>query len=184
VLLVVCGACASSARRQTVAARLDHRSHVLFGPGRDCESDRWTAPDGLRLVRIEAALPCAVRQRLITSLELAVSVLGRSASCREMFQELGHDGADLLARTTFMAADARLEATLCHGAEAFTVVGSNWTGLCRDFSQLTDLEAAVVLLHEALHHAGVTEWPLDPDARRSSEISADVGRRCGLLSGR
>jgi hypothetical protein len=68
--------------------------------------------------------------------------------------------------------------------EAFTVVGSNWTGLCRDFSQLTDLEAAVVLLHEALHHAGVTEWPLDPDARRSSEISADVGRRCGLLSGR
>ena len=74
------------------------------------------------MVRIEAALPCAVRQRLVAALELAFSTLQREPSCREMFEELGH--------------------------------------------------------------AGATEWPLDPNARRSFEISADVGRRCGLLSGR
>jgi hypothetical protein len=40
-------------------------------------------------------------------------------------------------------------------------------------------KAALVLLHEALHFAGLTEQPHDPRAMTSSEINDMVKDRCG-----
>jgi hypothetical protein len=101
-----------------------------------------------------------------------------------MFSSLDVDGIEVLAQTSYAVADARAEETFCDGAEAFTVVGGRRTWVCRSFAHLTDLDAATLILHEALHHAGLEEWPGDRDGPSSKEITARVRRRCGLGSGR
>jgi hypothetical protein len=70
---------------------------------------------------------------------------------------------------------------LCKGSVAYTFVGGGapiW--LCREFSRLTDKGAAMIIIHEALHHAGLTEWPKDPKGMRSGRINRMVTKRCGL----
>lgn len=183
-MLVVAAGCASGRRGSPVTARVDRPSWLVHGQVRSCSADVWLPSEDLRSVRVHGALSCPVRHRLVRALGLANSMLRRERACSFLFEELGHNGVIVLGQTYFFAADARMESELCDRAEAFTVVGARWTALCRSFATLTDLEAAVVVLHEALHHAGATEWPSDPRAPTSSAITAEVARRCGLASGR
>ena len=45
---------------------------------------------------------------------------------------------------------------------------------------MTVNEAAMLLLHEALHYAGLPERPVHRGAMSSKEISTLVRNRCGL----
>ena len=65
-------------------------------------------------------------------------------------------------------------------SSAFTEVGSSVTYLCRDFGRLAPEQAAIRLVHEALHHAGLPEAPADPTALASAEINELVARDCRL----
>jgi hypothetical protein len=38
----------------------------------------------------------------------------------------------------------------------------------------------MVIVHEALHHAGLNEYPKDPDAMTSKQINGMVMKHCGL----
>jgi len=100
-----------------------------------------------------------------------------------MFFELGADGIEILGNTTFYVANTWSEVKICDRAVAFTKVGGRRTWLCRNFASLWDLDAAAVILHEALHQAGLGEWPLDRRGRKSRDITTDVRRRCGFDSG-
>jgi len=38
----------------------------------------------------------------------------------------------------------------------------------------------MVIIHEALHHAGLTEYPQDPNGMTSNQINGMVAEQCGL----
>ena len=54
------------------------------------------------------------------------------------------------------------------------------TYLCRSFGRLAPRQAALRLVHEALHQAGLPEAPASPDALASAEINELVARDCRL----
>jgi hypothetical protein len=99
-----------------------------------------------------------------------------------MFTELGADGVDTITRIFFTPIGKRqARADICNGTVAYTLVGGGpTTWLCREFSRLTDKKAAMIIIHEALHHAGLTERPKDPKAMTSAGINRMVSKRCGL----
>jgi hypothetical protein len=92
---------------------------------------------------------------------------------------MGADGAQLLALSGYYAAGPAREASICRRAMATTLVDGGPVHVCRRFDTLSDDEAAVVLLHEALHHAGLRERPQDPDGMEPSAISRMVRSACG-----
>jgi hypothetical protein len=52
--------------------------------------------------------------------------------------------------------------------------------VCRGYASLSNDFAAMLLVHEALHHAGLTEYPHDRKAMRSHEINVMVSEACGF----
>ena len=66
------------------------------------------------------------------------------------------------------------------GVAAYTSVGSPRTVLCPAFASLSTSGAARILIHEALHFAGLGEKPADPKAPESYEINQIVTASCGL----
>jgi hypothetical protein len=63
---------------------------------------------------------------------------------------------------------------------AYTNVGGAPTWVCRHFGRVSTETAAVAVIHEALHHAGLTEWPHDRLAMTSPEITEMVESACGF----
>jgi hypothetical protein len=129
---------------------------------------------------ISPRVPAAVGGKVAAAWELAAERATRVPECRRLFTELGRDPMDVLSMTIYYPAELKLERRLCPRAYAYTVVGGAPTWLCRRFSRLSEERAAAVLLHEALHHAGLTEQPRDPDGLRPGEIQDMVEEACGL----
>jgi hypothetical protein len=129
---------------------------------------------------VSPTLPASVRCRLEAGFELAVSRLQDRPQCRELFARLGADGVDALSTTLYYPADQVLERQLCHKAVAYTMVGAAPTWVCRRIAQLPVSDVALTLVHEALHHAGLGEWPLDRNAPRARTIDNRVRAACGL----
>jgi hypothetical protein len=122
------------------------------------------------------------RERLTSSFQIAIDRLREVPECREMFTELGSDAVDTVTRIYFTPIGIHgARANICNGTVAYTFVGSGpITWLCREFSRLTDKQAAMIIIHEALHHAGLTERPKDPKGKTSASINRMVSKRCGL----
>jgi hypothetical protein len=72
---------------------------------------------------------------------------------------------------------------VCRRACAVTAVGKRPVKLCRHFAQLSDSHAAMIVIHEALHLAGLTEYPHDPDAMSGVAINRMVTEACDLDRG-
>jgi hypothetical protein len=72
------------------------------------------------------------------------------------------------------------ETERCRGAAAYTHVGGPATRVCQRFAAMSDEAAAAVLIHEALHHAGLGELPCYQDAGTSADIDHSVRRHCGF----
>lgn len=131
-------------------------------------------------VWIHPSLVPTVRRKLETALLVATQRVRGEAACRRLFEELGADGPTTLESSLYFGADIRQEKRLCKGTVAFTTVGARPTYLCRAFSRLPANRAATALIHEALHQAGMSEWPLDPQAMEPAQIDRLVRRSCGL----
>lgn len=132
---------------------------------------------------IHSGMTTAVRDKIEVAYAVAVERLSRVPACRELFAQLGGDGEHLLATSLYLPMpNVREELAICRGrkAHAATMVGAASTFICPSFGRIPDDRAAMVLIHEALHHAGLNEYPHDPNAMRSSQISALVGRSCRL----
>lgn len=129
---------------------------------------------------ISSKVPEPVRSRLEASYNIATRHLRDNAECRSLFAELGASGFEALASTLYYPASQQNEKQVCRGAFGYTTVGSAPTFLCRRFSRLSERRAALVLIHEGLHRAGMGEWPQDSDALPSSAINDLVAEACGL----
>jgi hypothetical protein len=131
--------------------------------------------------RTSGAVPMPVRFRLRNGFELAVDRLERVPGCRALFGALGVDGLDLLAGAAFELPTGSEQNRLCRRAVAFTRPGSGRIVVCPvRVRAMPTRDLAAILLHEALHLGGLGEWPHDPDAPTSGEITAVVRRRCEL----
>ena len=83
--------------------------------------------------------------------------------------------------TSYYPAGASQERKHCRrGSLAMTTVGGSAVALCRNFARLSDQEAAIILIHEALHFAGQTESPSDSDAPDGIGITRMVMKSCRL----
>ena len=100
-------------------------------------------------------------------------------TCGDLFARLGADGKETLKRTLYFPVSAQNRKDgICRKAAAYTNVGAKSTFVCEEFSWLSDERAAMFVVHEALHHAGLTEKPLDRRAMTSLEINGMVGKKC------
>ena len=122
------------------------------------------------------------REQLVGSFQIAIDRVQDVPECRELFTKLDADGIDTISKIFFTPIGKReARADLCNGSVAYTYVsGGPTTWLCRDFSRLNDKKAAMIIIHEALHHAGLTERPKDPQGMTSAGINRMVSKRCGL----
>jgi hypothetical protein len=155
-------------------AREEISTPFATAPGHDRMKSQKPMP------RISPRLSDSIATRIRSSFELAVDRLEEHAECRDLFSEIGSDGIEALSTTLYYPAALKLERDLCRRAEGYTVVGGAPTWLCRRFSKLSDQRAAMVLIHEALHHAGLNEQPSDPSAPSSREINDMVSEACRL----
>jgi hypothetical protein len=129
---------------------------------------------------ISGQLNRTVAEKLEVGYELAITQLGRHRECRDLFTNLGADGLEMLSTTLYYPAGVQQERDVCRRGEAYTLVGGAPTWLCRRFAWVSDRWAALLVLHEALHHAGLGEWPHDRKAPSSQEINEMVSEACGL----
>jgi hypothetical protein len=133
--------------------------------------------------RVVGPMEPAVRWKLERGEHLAHRRLLRRPACRRLFAALGAEPLQVLAGIHYLPAHDPASRATCrrHGAFAFTSVGSGRTVLCSaSFGQLMPRGAARVVLHEALHFAGMPESPAFPDAPSSIEIDHLVQKACGL----
>jgi hypothetical protein len=123
-----------------------------------------------------------VAATLTQGLPVVEERLRRYASCRALFARLGSDGAAALDRASYLPASAEQERRDCRpGVFALTTVGGSAVVLCRRFARLSGHEAAIILIHEALHLAGQTESPAAPEAPDSLAITEMVMTGCRLF---
>ena len=127
--------------------------------------------------------PARISFKLKAAMELAAQRLQRESACRSMFLPLTEDPLEALYLTSYHLAGVGAETRACEaqGVVAYTTVGGHRTHLCPPlFERLNSRQAAVVLLHEALHRAGLTEWPPDPEGMTSAQINSMVVGSCNL----
>jgi hypothetical protein len=131
---------------------------------------------------LHSSLPERIQVRLRQGLPVALGRLQDHRSCRALFERLGKDGATTLLGTSYYPASDPQESRYCRrSAYAFTEVGGSAVVLCRRFGHLSAGEAAIILLHEALHDAGQTEYPKDPSAPDAAGITKMVMKGCQLF---
>ena len=132
-----------------------------------------------------------VMAKLEAGFELAVERVRKIETCGDLFAELGADGLEMLKTALYLpVASYRHEIVVCgrdpsvnsRGAKnlAYAKVGGSPTWICRHFSRVSPKTAAIAVIHEALHHAGLTERPHDRMAMSSIEITEMVTTACGF----
>ncbi len=120
-----------------------------------------------------------VTARLDEGIPVVQERLRDYASCRALFSRLGADGAASLDGASYYPASAEQEKKYCGRAvPAVTTVGGSAIFLCRSFAHLSGQQAAIILIHEALHLAGQTEYPAAPGAPDSLAITRMVMTDC------
>jgi hypothetical protein len=120
-----------------------------------------------------------LQEKLQTAVQIALDRIEEVEECGEMFSILGADGSQALNGTLYIpvAAHNRKDG-ICRKAAAYTKVGARTTFVCPEFWKLSDEKAAMFVVHEALHHAGLSEKPQDRRAMTSHEINSMVGSKC------
>lgn len=102
-------------------------------------------------------------------------------ACRGLFAGLNLDGIRALRLTRYRSAESKSDLAHCRrGAKAVTGVGRGQTRICATFARLSRNAKATILIHEALHTAGMSESPQDPAAPTAREITLSVKSACAL----
>ncbi len=140
---------------------------------------RLADPEAAYRPRIRDLMPDPVAVNLRRAFIQAERRLVEVDACSELYSELGASGLVKLRQTFYLPATSRQESQVCaSGALAFTQVGSPLTRLCRRFGHVDVDRAALALLHEALHFAGLGEHPVTPGAPTSVQIDRAVRAAC------
>jgi hypothetical protein len=130
--------------------------------------------------RIHGSLSSGSIRNLRLGHVLALEMVRSRPTCRALFAPLAGSGVESISTTHYAATTDRDRARVCAGGvAAFTTVGGRVTWLCPEFGNLGPRAAALTLIHEALHSAGMAESPSTAGALTAWEIDALVGRACG-----
>jgi hypothetical protein len=129
---------------------------------------------------IHPSTPVSVRHKLETAFDLAIDRVSAFPECAALFEELGADPFDTLKTGLYFPANVARETSVCGRSFAQTNVGAAPTWICRRITSYSDEQAAMVVIHEALHHAGLPERPHDKKAMTSGQINDMVREACGL----
>lgn len=128
---------------------------------------------------IHPKIPAAVREKLQSAVQIAVARIEELEECGDLFANLGADGLEMLSSTLYFPARAlNRRDGMCRRAAAYTTIGGKSTFVCPEFSGLSDERAAMYVVHEALHHAGLSEKPLDRRGMTSLQINTMVATKC------
>ena len=121
-----------------------------------------------------------VRRQLSLAFRLAQESIQSNPACSALFGSFGTDGRELLAAVEFNGALFEKVGDTCgrNGVAAFTEVKSKRIRLCPGFAVLSVPAAALILIHEVLHSAGLSEKPLDPNGLTPQEINRLVAVSC------
>jgi hypothetical protein len=123
-----------------------------------------------------------LRARVEVAFEIAAQRVQESEACTELFTELGVDAMETLDSALYWPVKSHRDVTeLCRGRNlAFTFVGSPLTFICPDFKGVSDQRAAQVIIHEALHNAGLKERPQYKGfgVKSSAAIDSMVAKAC------
>jgi len=120
-----------------------------------------------------------LREKLQAAAQIAAERIEEVEECGDLFARLGADGREILNATLYFPVSAiNRRDGICRKAAAYTNVGAKSTFVCEEFSWLSDERAAMYVIHEALHHAGLSEKPLDRRGMTSLEINTMVGKKC------
>jgi len=121
----------------------------------------------------------AVVLKIRLGFHLAMTRAGTVPQCGALFLDLGASPVELLGRSRYFPAALNRGNPSCANRElAFAHFGSPVVWVCDAFKDLSAEEAAMALIHEALHSAGLWEQPHDPQAMTSREIDHLVKSRC------
>jgi hypothetical protein len=130
---------------------------------------------------ISSKLASKNQRKISEAFDVALDRVREVPGCRGLFADLGNEGMDALARLVFIPIGrAEARGGVCRGISAYTLHGGGPIWICRQFSKLSDEQAAMVIIHEALHHAGLSEYPQDPNGMTSRAINGMVMEQCGL----
>jgi len=125
------------------------------------------------------SMDAGIRFKLERAHAVALQRVAEVETCGGLFADFEADGLEMLLRSVYLQANPGQEHEVCGlGAAAWTAVGRPHTTLCPRFSRMTTDRAAIILIHEALHFAGMKEKPHDPDAMSSAQINRLVSDRC------
>jgi uncharacterized NAD(P)/FAD-binding protein YdhS len=120
-----------------------------------------------------------VKARLNEAIPVAREHLREYPACQALFKRLGVDGVAQLARTSYHPASRQQQRKYCRrDSHAVTEVDGSRVVVCRSFARLSAQQAAGILIHEALHNAGQTEYPAFPNAPDALEITEMVMEDC------
>jgi len=140
-------------------------------------------PSSTGVVEIEPLIHSRMNDGLRNSVETAFEIAAQRAkevgSCAELFSEFEVGAVETLGSAFYVPVlSYRDVKEFCDRNLAFTVVGSRVTYICPDFEGLSDQDAAKVIIHEALHTAGLEESPQYRRAKTSWEINSMVAKNC------
>ena len=129
---------------------------------------------------IHPSMPSPVRDKLETAFSIAVERVNSVPECKELFTLLGVEATDTLKSVLYYPASPARETSVCRRSVAQTRVGGPRTWICRSVAAYPDDRVARVVIHEALHNAGLNEKPHDHRAMSSGDIDRLVKKRCGF----
>jgi len=154
---------------------------VSSSPGYNLEVEPWIHPK----------MEPATRAKVEAGFDLAVERVRQIEACSALFTRFSVDGMEMLKTGLYLQVHSyRHEIAVCGrnptanswGGKvlAYTKVGGTPTWICRHFSRVSTEAAAIAVIHEALHHAGLPEKPHDRMAMSSIEITEMVSNACQL----
>ena len=120
-----------------------------------------------------------LRESVEVAFEIAAQRVQEVESCSDLFAEFGVDAMETLDKAVYMPVFSRHKVKkVCGRNLAYTFVGGPSTFICPKFGRVSDQHAAMVIIHEALHIAGLEESPTNPGAMTSQQINSMVAKNC------
>ncbi len=136
---------------------------------------------GNRSPKILSGFTSTERMSLTVAYGSAAKKIRNLPSCSALFDNLALDGMEALHRTYYEPATTPSDRALCvQGAVALSGLGGRRTRLCDSFKTHSRRDQAAHLIHEALHVAGMSEKPVDPNGLTPHEITVLVKAACRL----
>ena len=151
--------------------------------GRGRSQNKAVAEAGLRPPKARVTRELSIREvfMLRVGFRLAFERVRELPECAALFNGLELNGPTSLALTTYTAPQEAAERAVCErGAIAVTRAGQLRIRICPSLLNLAKEGVAAILIPEALHAAGLGEWPVDPDGPTSGDITRAVLEACAL----